>query len=117
VTNRELTIIVALTLVAHLAVLVVLVTTRRLPPLLILNALVAGVALIYLATRLRYILVGPDWQMLAFAAELLVLGLAAAAGRGWRFAGGASIALFGLHLLAAVVATAFVLLVKFDRLI
>ena len=116
--NRELTIIVVLTLVAHIAVLVVLVTTRRVPPVLILNALVAGVTLAYLATRLRYILVGPDWTMLAFAAaELLVLGLAAAAYSGWRFTAGASIAMFGAHLLCAAAATAFVMLFKWDRLI
>ena len=116
--NRELIIIVALTLAAHLAVLVMLVTTRLVTPLLVLNAAVSTVALGYLATRLRYIVVGPDWQMLAFAAaELVVLGLAAAAYRGWRFTAAASIAVFGLHLLAAAAATAFVLLIKFDRMI
>ncbi|QXQ07224.1 hypothetical protein KX816_04040 [Sphingosinicellaceae bacterium] len=117
-TNREFIILVVLTLVAHIAVLVVLVATRRITPLLILNVLVAAVSLAYLATRLRYIFVGPDWQMLAFAAaELTALGLAAAAYRGWRFTAAMSIVVFGLHLFAAIAATTFVLLFKWDRLI
>lgn len=104
-------------LVAHLAALVVLVTTGRLPPLLILNVLMAAIALFGLSTRLRYMLIGPDLQMLALAAfELLTLALAAAAGRGWRFTAAASIAVFGLHLLAAAAALALALLFRWDRL-
>lgn len=116
--NREFIVVAGLTLVAHLAVLAMLVTNRRLPPVLILNALVAGAALVYLTSRLRFILVGPDWQMLAFAAaEALALALAAAASRDWRFTAAASIVVFGLHLLAVAAATAFALLFKWDRLI
>ncbi len=117
--NLQLTIVALTALAAHVLALAAALMHRGHQGAFGVNLAVGGVALIALATNLRWLRAPIDLQVAALAVvEVLVVILAALAlARGYRAAVVGSWIAFGLNFLASALAVAFVFTFKITRLI
>jgi hypothetical protein len=119
VSNLQLTIVAVAALAVHVLALAAALMHRGHQGAFGVNLAVGGVALIALATNLRWLRAPIDLQVAALAVvEVLVVILAALAlARGYRAAVVGSWIAFGLNFLASALAVAFVFTFKITRLI
>jgi hypothetical protein len=119
VSNLQLTMVAVTALAAHVLALAAAVMHRGPQAAFSVNLAVAGVALIVLATNLRWLRAPIDLPVVGLALlEVLVFALTALAlARGYRAAVAGSWAAFALHFLASALAVVFVLTFKITRLI
>jgi uncharacterized membrane protein (UPF0136 family) len=119
VSNPQLTLLTVAALLAHVLALAAALMHRGPQAAFGLNFAVGVVALVALASNLRWLRTPVDLQVAGLAAlEIVVITLAALAlTRGYRAAVVGSWVVFALHFLASGLAVVFVLTFKITRLI
>jgi hypothetical protein len=116
--NGQLTLVTLVTLLAHVLALTVAIWLRRVQPAIVVNLAVAGLALIVLASNLRWLRAPVDWPVVGLAVvEALIVVVALLALARHQAAIVSSWIAFGAHFLASGLAVAFALTFRITRLI